>query len=45
MVTLDPSILQSVEKPARYTGSEWNAVRKNPDEVRCTNLSVFAWIL
>lgn len=36
MVTLDPSILQSVEKPARYTGSEWNAVRKNPDEVRCT---------
>ena len=36
MVTLDPSILQSVEKPVRYTGSEWNAVRKNPDEVRCT---------
>ena len=36
MVTLDPSILQSVEKPARYTGSEWNAVRKNPDEVHCT---------
>ena len=36
MVTLDPSILQSVEKPARYTGSEWNAVRKNPDKVRCT---------
>ena len=36
MVTLDPSILQSVEKPARYTGSEWNAVCKNPDEVRCT---------
>ncbi len=36
MVKLDPSILQSVEKPVRYTGSEWNSVRKEPDGVRCT---------
>jgi radical SAM family uncharacterized protein/radical SAM-linked protein len=26
-------ILQKVEKPGRYLGGEWNAVRKNPDEV------------
>lgn len=36
MVKLDPSILQSVEKPVRYTGSEWNSVRKEADGVRCT---------
>jgi radical SAM domain protein len=35
MVQLDHSILQSVLKPARYTGGEWNAVRKDWDGVRC----------
>lgn len=32
MLSID-SLLQSVAKPARYTGGEWNAVRKNPAEV------------
>ena len=36
MVTPDPSVLQSVEKPARYTGSEWNAVIKDHADVKCT---------
>ncbi len=27
-------ILQQVQKPGRYTGGEWNAVRKEPDRVR-----------
>ena len=35
MVQLDHSILQTVLKPARYTGGEWNAVRKDWDTVRC----------
>ena len=35
MVQLDHSILQSVLKPARYTGGEWNAVRKDWAFVRC----------
>ena len=35
MVQLDHSILQSVLKPARYTGGEWNAVRKDWDRVQC----------
>ena len=35
MVQLDHSILQAVLKPARYTGGEWNAVRKDWDIVRC----------
>lgn len=28
MVRLEPEILQAVEKPARYTGNEWNEVKK-----------------
>lgn len=32
-VQLDDRILLSVEKPARYTGGEWNMVVKNPEEV------------
>ncbi|HVG21651.1 MAG TPA: TIGR03960 family B12-binding radical SAM protein [Blastocatellia bacterium] len=28
------SILPTVEKPARYTGGEWNCVRKPPEEIR-----------
>ena len=35
MVQLDHSILQSVLKPARYTGGEWNAVRKDWEGVQC----------
>src|ERR1700730_7847013 len=29
------SILPLVEKPARYVGSEWNRVRKDPGGVQC----------
>ena len=36
MVTLDHEVLQSVLKPARYTGGEWNAVRKAHGDVECT---------
>lgn len=32
-VQLDDKILMSVEKPARYTGGEWNMVIKNPENV------------
>ncbi len=35
MVTLEHELLQSVLKPARYTGGEWNAVRKDPETVSC----------
>ena len=31
---ISDEILQSVEKPSRYTGNEWNSVEKNPDEVK-----------
>ncbi len=27
-------ILPTVEKPARYTGGEWNSIRKNPEEIQ-----------
>ena len=30
---VSPASLSRVMKPARYTGHEWNSVRKNPDEV------------
>lgn len=33
-VKLDDSILLQVEKPARYTGNEWNMVRKDPGSVQ-----------
>lgn len=36
MVKLEPKILQAVEKPARYTGHEWNAVIKEHACVDCT---------
>ena len=29
MIHLDPSWLQHVEKPARYTGGEWNSIVKD----------------
>ena len=35
MIKLTPEILQAIEKPARYTGHEWNAVEKNWDEAKC----------
>ena len=35
MVQLDHSILQSVLKPARYTGGEWNAIHKDWASVQC----------
>lgn len=31
-VTLDDSLLMNVEKPARYTGGEWNMAVKDPGE-------------
>lgn len=31
-VRFDDSILMNVEKPARYTGGEWNMAVKNPQE-------------
>lgn len=30
---INDEILESVEKPSRYTGHEWNSVEKNPEEV------------
>lgn len=36
MVKLTPEILQVVEKPARYTGNELNAVHKDHAKVDCT---------
>lgn len=36
MVRLEHEVLQSVLKPSRYTGGEWNAVRKDWSEVDCT---------
>jgi radical SAM family uncharacterized protein len=35
MVNLDPALLQSVAKPARYTGNEINAVKKDWETVEC----------
>ncbi len=35
IVKLEPEILQAVEKPARYTGHELNAVQKDWDSVEC----------
>ena len=35
MIKLTPEILQAIEKPARYTGHEWNAVEKNWDAAKC----------
>lgn len=35
IINLEPEILQAVEKPARYTGHELNAVHKDWDSVPC----------
>lgn len=34
-------ILENVEKPGRYLGGEWNAVKKDPDHVKATVALVF----
>lgn len=36
MIDLDPGILSRVTKPARYTGNEYNIIKKNHDEVDVT---------
>ena len=36
MITLDPAILNRVIKPARYTGNEWNSVKKDHSTVAVT---------
>jgi len=36
MITLDPSILNRVMKPARYTGNEWNSIKKDHSKVAVT---------
>lgn len=41
MIHLDPAWLQHVQKPARYTGGEWNSVTKNHDEVDVTMALAF----
>ena len=35
MVKLEQEMLQAVEKPARYTGGEWNAQPKDSAAVLC----------
>ncbi|MBQ9365435.1 MAG: TIGR03960 family B12-binding radical SAM protein [Schwartzia sp.] len=35
MINLMPDILSSVEKPARYTGNEFNEIVKKHDKVKC----------
>lgn len=36
MVKLEPALLQTVNKPARYTGQEMNAVKKDWEKIACT---------
>ena len=36
MVRLDHEVLQAVLKPSRYTGGEWNAVKKDWEAADCT---------
>ena len=36
MIILDPAILNRVIKPARYTGNEWNSVKKDHSTVAVT---------
>ncbi|HBT79080.1 MAG TPA: TIGR03960 family B12-binding radical SAM protein [Selenomonas sp.] len=36
MVRLEPEVLQSVLKPSRYTGGEWNAIVKDHSQMACT---------
>ena len=41
MIQLDPSWLQHVEKPARYTGGEWNSIVKDHSTVDVTMALAF----
>ena len=41
MIQLDPSWLQHVEKPARYTGGEWNSIVKDHSTVNVTMALAF----
>ena len=41
MIHLDPSWLQHVEKPARYTGGEWNSIVKDHSTVDVTMALAF----
>ena len=41
MIYLDPSWLQHVEKPARYTGGEWNSIVKDHSTVDVTMALAF----
>lgn len=41
MITLDTAWLQHIQKPARYTGGEWNSVVKNHDDVDITMALAF----
>lgn len=41
MVQLDASWLQHVQKPARYTGGEWNSVVKDHKDMDVTMCLVF----
>jgi radical SAM family uncharacterized protein len=36
MITLDPAMLNRVIKPARYTGNEWNSIKKDHAMVKVT---------
>jgi radical SAM family uncharacterized protein len=36
MISLDPAILNRVSKPARYTGNEWNSIKKDHSGVKVT---------
>lgn len=36
MITLNPDILNDVAKPARYTGQEWNSIRKDHSKMDAT---------
>ncbi|MDF2636460.1 MAG: hypothetical protein K0R78_3334 [Pelosinus sp.] len=36
MITLDPAMLNRVIKPARYTGNEWNSIKKDHNRVSVT---------
>ncbi|MCX7781054.1 MAG: TIGR03960 family B12-binding radical SAM protein, partial [Negativicutes bacterium] len=36
MISLDPAVLSRVAKPARYTGNEWNSIKKDHSRVKVT---------
>lgn len=36
MISLSPAVLGRVAKPARYTGNEWNSIKKEHEQVKVT---------